>query len=247
MQRKQTYIDLIEQGENPLACNIGGGGGGGTSTTTQEIPAELKPLATAYTGKAINIGQQGFDPYTEQRFADLNQLQMGGVGMAANRAISGSPTMDYAEGNLNQLMGGGPNPYLDAMYGRAANQVSNAVNSNAALVGRSGSGAHTDVLSRNLGDLATQMYGGAYESDQARRLQAIGMAPTFGNQAYQDASQLMNAGQFMQDQDQNKLDFAYQQDVERQNLPYKQLAAMGGVFGSNLGSSSTTTQSGGGK
>ena len=36
-----------------------GGGGGGSSVTRQEIPAELKPLATEYTNKAIGLSNQG--------------------------------------------------------------------------------------------------------------------------------------------------------------------------------------------
>ena len=229
----------------------GNGGGGGTSTTTQEIPSELKPLATEYTNKAIDLSKQGYNPYQGQRYADLNPTQNYGIGMVQNRAINGSNTINNAESNLNQIINGGNyNPYLDQMYGRAANQVANSVNSNFSSAGRYGSGAQNDVLGKNLGDLATNIYGGAYAQDQANRMQAIGMAPQFGNQAYQDASQLLNVGQIQQDQAQNPLDFQYQQYQEAQNLPYKQLAAMSGVFGSNLGSSSTTQSnqsSGGGK
>lgn len=227
----------------------GGGGGGGTSTTTQSIPEELKPLATAYTGKAIDLGQRGYDPYQGQRNADLNATQTSGIGMVQNRALSGSATNANAENNLNQIISGGnTNPYLDKIYDKAASQVSNSVNSNFSQAGRYGSGAQNEVLGRSLDDLATNIYGGAYESDRARQIQAIGMAPQFGDLAYKDASQLLNVGQIEQDQAQKPLDYEYQKYQEEQNLPYKQLAAMSGVFGSNLGSSSTTqsTPSGGG-
>lgn len=72
------------------------------------------------------------------------------------------------------------------------------------------------------------------------------MAQQFGNQAYTDAEQMLKAGQTAQDQEQQNLDFNYQQFQEAENLPYKQLAAMSGVFGSGLGGTSTSTQSGGG-
>lgn len=227
----------------------GGSGGGGTSTTVQNIPDELKPLATAYTNKALALSDQPFQPYTGQRYEDLNAAQNIGLGMTMDRAMSGSPTVANAESNLNQMMMGGPNPYLDAMYDQAAGKVANSVNSNFALGGRYGSGAHTGALTEGLGNMATNLYGNAYESDQARRMQAIGMAPEFGNLAYQDASQMLNAGQILQDQGQQNKDFAYQQFMEEQNLPYKNLASMAGVFGTNLGGSSTTTsnQSSGGK
>ena len=229
--------------------NFGGGGGGnnGTSVTKQEIPTELKPLATAYTNKAIDLGNQSYQPYTGQRYADLNNTQNAGIGMIQNRALTGSATNANAENALNGVISNGAtNPYLDAMYGKAATQVANSVNSNFSGAGRYGSGAQADTLGRNLGDLATGIYGGAYAQDQNNKLQAIQMAPTFGNLAYKDAGQLLNAGQIQQDQSQKPLDFNYQNYQEQQNLPYKQLAAMSGVFNTNLGSSSSTTQSGGG-
>lgn len=227
----------------------GGSGGGGTSTTVQNIPDELKPLASAYTQKAMALSDQPWAPYTGQRYEDLNAAQNLGLGMTMDRALSGSPTIANAESGLNQMIAGQTNPYLDAMYNQAAGKVASSVNQNFANAGRYGSGAHTGALTEGLGNMATQLYGGAYENDAARRMQAIGMAPQFGNLAYQDASQMLNAGQIMQDQEQQNRDFAYQQFQEQQNLPYKNLAAMSGVFGSNLGGSSTTTsnQSSGGK
>lgn len=229
----------------------GGGGGGGTSTTVQSIPDELKPLATAYTGKAIDLGEQAYNPFQGQRYADLNPTQNVGIGMVQNRALSGSPTIANAENNLNQMISGTSNPYLDQMYDRAAGKVSTSINSQFNKPGAFGNTAHQQVLADSLGGMATDLYGGAYAQDRSNQIQAIGMAPQFGNQAYQDASQLLNVGQIQQDQAQNPLDFAYQQYQEQENLPYKQLAAMSGVFGSNLGSSSTTQSnqqsSGGGK
>ena len=224
----------------------GGSGGGGSSTTVQEIPAELKPLATAYTGKAIGLSNQPYNPYTGQRFEDLNPTQYAGLNMTANRALGGSQTIQNAEGNLNQMMSGGSNPYLDAMVNRAQENVIQNYNTANVGSGSFGNSGMQQALSKGLGDVASQMYGQAYAGDQANRLQAIGMAPTFGNQAYQDASQLMNAGQVLQDQGQQQRDFQYQQFQEAENLPYKQLAAMSGVFGSNLGSTSKTTSDTGG-
>lgn len=101
------------------------------------------------------------------------------------------------------------------------------------------------AAANTMGDIATSMYGNAYGQDQANRMQAIGMAPTFGQAAYQDASQLLNAGNIQQNQAQNNLDFGYQQFSEASNYPFKQLQATGGVLGQGMGTS--TTASGGGK
>lgn len=242
---------------------MSGGSSGGTTQTQQEIPAELKPLARAYTDKAIGLSQTPWTPYGGDRFADLNTTQNLGIGMIQNRALGGSQTMNNAENSLNQfIQGGQTNPYLDSMVAKAQGSVVDQFNNmvkpqteaamrNSGSFGNSGLQQQMQLQQQAAGqqmsDIATQMYGQAYGQDQANRMQAIGMAPTFGNAAYQDASQLLNAGQMQQDQNQQNLDFGYQQFQEAQNKPYKDLASMAGVFGTNLGGSSTTIQSGGGK
>lgn len=223
------------------------GGGGGTSTTVQNIPDELKPLANAYTEKAIGLSNQPFQPYTGQRYANLNNYQNLGLGMTADRALNGDQTFNTANQNLTQMMGNQENPYLRGMVNSAMDAAASKVNSQ--FSGSNyGTTANQELMATSMMNAANPLLSSAYESDQGRRMQAIGMAPQFANQRYQDASQLMNAGQVMQDQSQKNLDFGYEQFQEAQNLPYKQLAAMSGVFGSNLGGSSTTTQnsSGGG-
>lgn len=227
-----------------------GGGGAQNTTTTQELPAELRPLATAYADKAINLGNQGYNAYTGDRYSDLNAVQNQGLSQTINRAVGGSQTVNNAEQALNQqIAGGNGNPYLDAQVQRAQDSVKSNFNTASVNSGSFGNSGTQDAYTKNLGDVASQMYGQAYEGDQARQIQAISMAPEFGNQAYADAGQLMNAGQVLQDQDQQNKDFGYQQYQEQQNLPYQQLAAMSGVFGSNLGGSASTqsTGSGGGK
>jgi hypothetical protein len=96
-------------------------------------------------------------------------------------------------------MGGdvGTNPYLEATYERASRpllqqlteQVNPAIDIDAASRGRGGSGMH--ALLRNkageqtgqaLTDLATGIYGGAYEADQARRMAALGQLGALGQQ-----------------------------------------------------------------
>jgi len=225
----------------------GGGGGGGTSTTVQSIPDELKPLASTYAQKAIGLSGQGFTPYTNQRFADLNSTQDLGIQAIQDRAAGGSPVMTQANETLMGLMGGGTNPYLDSMVNKAQQNVVGNYNNATMGSGSFGNAGLQEQLAKGLGDTASTMYGNAYNTDQANKLSALGMAQNYGNQAYTDAGQLLKAGQLQQDQAQQGLDFGYQQYQDAQNLPYKQLAAMSGVFGSNLGSTSTTTQSGGGK
>lgn len=239
----------------------GGGGGGQTSTTTAAIAPELKPLAALYTQQATDIANTPFQAYTGQRFADLNQTQNQGLDMVAQRALGGSQTMNNAEGQLNQfIQGGNTNPYLDSMVSKAQGSVVDQFNNmvkpqTEAAMQQSGSFGNSGYqqlmqnqqkqAGQQMSDIATQMYGQAYGQDQANKMQAIGMAPTFGNAAYQDAGQLLSAGNIQQQQAQQGLDFNYNQFQAAQDNPYKQLQATGGVVQGGMGSQ--TTQSGGGK
>lgn len=226
----------------------GGGGGGGQSTTVQSIPDELKPLAQAYTNTAIGLNNTPYQAYQGQRFADLNGVQMAGLNATADRAMNGSQTVNNAEAALNQtIAGGNTNPYLDQMVSKAQDSVRSQYNTGAVNSGSFGNAGLAEQFQKGLGDVATSMYGQAYDQDRARQMQAIGMAPQFGNLAYEDAAKLFGAGQTLQDQQQQGLDFNYQQSLEQKQDPYKKLAAMGGVFGTNLGQSASTTQTGGGK
>lgn len=224
------------------------GGSSGGSTTTQSIPTELKPLAKAYAAKAMNLSNDRYNPYTDQRFEDLNADQTQGLQAMMQRAQGGSQTIDNAEGQLNQIIQGGQtNPYLDQMVSKAQDSVRSQFNTGAVNSGSFGNSGLQEQFQQGLGDVAMNMYGQAYETDRARQMQGIGMAQQFGNQAYTDADQMLKAGQIQQDQGQQNLDFDYQQFQEKENLPYKQLAAMSGVFSSGLGSQTTSKTSGGGK
>lgn len=227
---------------------MSGGGGGGSSSTVQNIPTELQPLAKKYASDAIKLSNQQYNPYGGDRFADLNPTQQMGMDAITQRATQGSQTVNNAESQLNNIIAGGnTNPYLDQLVNKAQDSVRSQFNTGAVTSGSFGNSGLQEQFQKGLGDVATSMYGNAYETDRARQMQGIGMAQQFGNQAYTDAGQLLNVGQMQQDQTQQGLDFNYQQFQEQQNDPYRKLAAMSGVFGSFPGQSSTTTQSGGGK
>ena len=243
--KKYSWLDGTPQNWDMQRKPHGGGGGGQTSSTTNSVPAELKPLAALYTQQATNVANTPFQGYEGQRYADLNNTQNLGIGMVQDRALNGSQTFDNAESNLNQFMGGQNNPYLDAMVNKAQQTtMGNAIGAS----NRSGSFGNSGIAeatARTMSDQANQMYGQQYQFDQGQRMQAVGMAPQFANQQYQDAGQLLNAGGLQQQQAQNNLDFGYNQFQQAQDHPFKQLQATGSVLQGNMGSNTTT--SGGGK
>ncbi len=237
------------------------GGGGQTSTTEASLAPELRPLANLYTDQATQVANTPFQAYTGDRFADLNGTQNQALGMVQDRATNGSPVMSQADQTLTStLKGGNTNPYLDQMVGRAQQSVADNWNNftkpqtESAMVrsgsfGNAGLQQHQDLQQKaavqQSSDIATQMYGNAYNTDRANQMQALSLAPTYGNQAYTDAAQLLNAGNTQQNNDQQNKDFAYQQFQDAQNDPYKKIQAIGGVIGQNMGSKTVSTGGGG--
>lgn len=257
-------------------------GGGQTSSTTQSIPDELKPLAAAYSSKAMDLSNQGYQGYGGQQVADQNWYQNAGMNATASRALNGDSLMNQGKNTMQQGLASGDaatknayagsNPYLqqniDAAMGDITRNYNDAIapglttqSVNSGSFGNSGAQATQqnamNDLTKNLGNTASGMRMQDYTSQQQlaeqyanrndqMKSQYLNLAPTYGNQAYTDASQLMTAGAAHQDNQQQQLDAQYQNWADQQNDPYKKLAAMSGVFGSGLGNTSATKQSGGG-
>lgn len=312
--RRQLYAfgepigDSATRKEGGRVIYGGGGGGGQSTTTTPTIPDELKPLANLYVQQASQIAQSPFQAYGGQRYADLNDTQNLGIGMAQNRALYGDQTINAGAGYLRETMGAGnsldnpygnvsaganayagANPHIDQAVQRAQSSVVDSFNNMAkpqletAMVGSGAFGnsglqqqmqLQQKAAGQQMSDIASQMYMQDYQTQQGLAenalnrgmqaqqfnsqmgqdwfnsrqnagLNAAQLGLNYGNQAYQDAGQLLNAGNVQQQQQQNNLDFGYSQFQDAQNYPFKQLQATGGVIGQNIGS--TTTSSGGGK
>jgi hypothetical protein len=274
-------------------------GGGSTSSTTQSIPNELKPLAAAYSSKAMDLSNTPYQGYGNNQVADLNRNQNIGMNMIIGRATGGNSLMNQgsntmqnalASGNAATSLGqlgtnqyAGSNPYLQQNIDAAMGDITRNYNDAIApglttqMVG-SGSFGNTGAqaatqnslndLTKNLGNTASSMRMQDYTAQQGlaenqlnrnltaaqdyagrndqMKSQYLNLAPTYANQAYTDADQIMKVGQQQQDNTQQYLDSLYQSWSDKQNDPYKKLAAMSGVFGSGLGNTATTKQSGGG-
>jgi hypothetical protein len=184
----QTYQGLRNQGQNAA------------TTDAFSMIEQTARTPTGFAQGATNVLQGlyqngGMDP-TARNFA--TQLTNGGV---VNPATMQAAWM--AGGNEV-----GRNPYLDATYNRAAQSVTQ--NFRDILVpgmdrqfigsGRTGSGMYAqargqaeDKVASSLGDLATQVYGGAYESERGRQMQALGMLGELGQQGVQNRLQGVQA------------------------------------------------------
>lgn len=205
-------------------------------------------------GGAQQYGGPTVVPFSQQTNQALN--------MQTQRAMNGSPVVDAAQGFTTDLLGGnsplagmaegGENPYLDATFDQAAGAVNRNLDT---ILARSGRDVNANMGARasQLNDLATDIYGGAYNADANRRLSAAstlgsqqlaaaGQAIPLANQDYFDIGQLRNVGGQVEN-----LAGQYQQDAARrfqfeQNRPEAALDAyLARLAGQPVGQSSTQT------
>jgi hypothetical protein len=164
-----------------------------------------------------NLPTEGIDTYR-------SLLQNTPTGGQEAFALAGQQVAQPTTGMmmLGQQAAGGENPYLDATYNRAANQVKSQLAGQFAGAGRYGSGSQAAAMGDAAGNLANQMYGAAYESDANRRLQAA--------QGLTSAQNTANS---------NILQAASGYSTAEQQAQANRLAAAGGMQGgiqSNVGS-----------
>lgn len=121
------------------------------------------------------------------------------------------------------------NPYLDRNVNTALDQVQSRVNSQFGLAGRTGSGANQDVMSRGMGDVASQMYGNNYQNERNRQFQAMGLAPQLANYAPDIMGEIGNQR------------MGYQQQLL--NAPFTRLQQYASLIQPGLGFGTQTTTS----
>jgi len=184
----------------------------------------------------------------------------------ATQANAGSPVLNNATNLGNSMIQGdylsATNPYFNSVMntaGRKATDMYNTATNNTfsdvSKAGRYGSNAHANLQAGNAGKLAESLADTAgqyaynnYSAERANQNQAMGQAQNLASNQYYDANQLMNAGNIQAGFDQTALnaDIArhdYGQNAQAQLLNNYTNA----VWGAPGGSTSTTSNSGGGK
>jgi hypothetical protein len=188
------------------------------TTTTTEPPAFIRPFmeygaqqsrALYETGGPSYYGGNTVVPFSQQTEAAL--------GVTEARAMGGSPVnqaaQNYATGILGSAptsqFGGASNPYLDAQFNRAADATQQRLQSGFAGNGRNIEAARP-AASQELNDLATGIYGGAYENERNRMAEDLarqrstqfgvaGLSPQLANQDYVDLNALQGVGGQVED------------------------------------------------
>jgi len=134
------------------------------------------------------------------------QQLVAGFSQPQNQAISGiqqlatnNPTLGAAQQYTQNVLSGSPanNPYLNSEFNQAANTVQNRLESEFAGSGRNIIGS-APVQSDELNNLATQLYGGAYNTGVQQQENAAAQAPNVTNAQMGLQQGLFGAGQQIQ-------------------------------------------------
>lgn len=208
---------------------------GGTNTTTQTLPNWLQPYLTQELGSAQQF-QTAATSDPQSMVAGMTPAQQQGISSIENTANSSvNPSASAAAANQFETSGAllnpSENPYLQQTYQQAGQQVQNQLSSEFA-----GSGSNVEnsipVQSDQLNNLATQLYGGAYNTGLQQMTQASALAPSIQQGTYLPGQELYSAGGLQQQQQQNVI-----------NAPYNALSWYSGLLGlngSSLGGSSSS-------
>lgn len=257
----------------------------GTQTSTQTAQP-WGPIGDAYkTGltRAENLYQQGpYSFYPGETQAGYGATTQQALGQTQQLAGQGGTVAPLAQDLATQQLGGqylqsnpafdylgatargemvGQNPYLDAQVSRAQQSVADMTNAQFAGSGRTNSAYHAGTLGRNLGDVASSMYGGAYGQERALQQQAAGaLGGLYGDernrmqqtmfgaggidaQRYADARQLLGVGKAQDALRQAQINADMQRYGFEQQAPADQLSRyFGYVKGTPMLSGSTTSK-----
>ncbi len=243
-----------------------GGGGGGQSQTTNELDPSVRPYVRDALSKQQALYNQGApEYYGGQTYLDPNTQQQSAIDMMTANAGVNNPMLQNATNLNNQMIQGDflqNNPNFDAVMATAGRKATDAynnamtnTNSQASMSGRYGSDAHARMASNNSSNLAQSLADTAgqyayqnYATERGNQINAMNNAGTIAGNQNIGAQNLMNAGNAQAGFDQTALnaDIArhdYGQNAQQQHLSNYTNA----VWGAPGGSTSTTSQSGGGK
>jgi hypothetical protein len=219
-----------------LVLGDGGGGGGGsqpantTQTSTQELPEWARGYAKDVLAKGqalTDISKNPYQTYGGERVADFSNLQkqaFAGAGPQGYQASVGQYMSPYIQNVLNTQMAAANRQYdVTGMQQRAGATQANAF------------GGGRDAVMRMENERARNS---ALQGIEAKGLQD---AFTGATQQYNTGLQQMSTlGGQQQAQYQKQLDVPYQEFLNQQNQPYKQLSYMSDLIrGTPLGMQSS--------
>lgn len=201
-------------------------------------------------------GPQYYPNSTVAPFSQTTQNALGRIEGYGNN----NPQLNQANQYFGNVLNGGflnSNPYLDQMYGNAADSVTRQFNESVlpgvsakfGMSGRSGSGLFQnavggayDALGDSLSGLASNIYGQNYAQERGMQQDAGKFMPNLAQANFGAMQNVLDAGQIRDQQSQMQLNDDVKRYQFNQERPYDNLNRyMGYVGGGGYGGTSQTT------
>lgn len=216
---------------------------GGTQVQRTEPPAYQLPYLQEGLEQSRGLfGQGAPQQYQGNTVVPFASQTEDALGMQEARARAGSPVVGAAQNYVTDSLNGsqfGGNPQLDATFNRAARQSRGVLESEFARAGRN-IGAAAPARADMLTDLATGIYGGAYENDRNRQQNSLAYASPLAEQDYRDISALRGVGGEVEAQTGQIIDDSVARHNYEQQAPGANLDQYLGRISGQQGQTSTT-------
>lgn len=146
-----------------------------------------KPIYSGQIEGAANNITSAYNAQAPKVTAVTDQLGSLVPGLL-DRYTNGDPNVNAATKYNTSVLNGdylGKNPWLDSIVANSNDAARNAVTASLGTRGLTGGSAMADIVSRNVANNATNLYGQSYEAERARMGQAAAMAPGLASAQYQ--------------------------------------------------------------
>lgn len=232
-------------------------------TTSSPWGPQQDPLIYGFD-QARQLYDQGAPQYYPgSTVAPYGDETLQGLNMYEQQALGAQPVIDAATQQLSSTLDGDylspeSNPYLREMSDAVGRQmtrqysegVAPGVQGQFSRSGRSGSGlfanamdSSRDTFQRGLGEMNANLYGGAYNNERNRQMQAIGYAPETSQMQYQPAAQMLNVGSMYDQKDQQNVEDDFNRYNFNENTsPYDNLGRYMGYIRGNYGGEGSQSQ-----
>lgn len=194
------------------------GGGGSKSHSTQVTPWKpAKPHLMNVLGGARDLYNQGaYSP-------EFSAQSQNALNMMESYANTGGQGIQDAIGYNNALIRGDylspdSNPYLSKYADQLAGKVRSNVDSVFSRAGRSGSGAHGDMMADKVSNALIPLYNQAYNTERGYQNTGAANAQAFYNAGLAPANTLLGVGGAYEDMAQQQYNAPWQHLQNYQNV-----------------------------
>lgn len=228
--------------------------------TSGAWPSFLQPGVSDWISQFENLVMPGgqiaqYPGALNQQVAPFNPVEQSAMQGTLTAAGGMGPLTGASEANLTDTLSGkfldpSTNPYLKSTYDQAARAMTDQYSMGTAPAmaaaaerggGLGGSGYQDQSalsrfgLGQNLAGLATDIYGGNYQAERARQMQAQGLVPTVEQGILAPSQAQMGVGATQQQQSQQVLDTAWQNAMRQQQFPFTIMDQLGAALSTALG------------